>query len=90
MKVTRNQLRRIIIEQLDLDESPMDQAALDQLVHNREDQPYAAHRTHHREYEKEHWAKKREEEKLAGTSDEEIDELLFTDEDVGAQFDMRR
>ena len=90
MKITRSQLKKIIIEQLDLDESPADQAQLDQLVHNREDQPYAAHRTHHREYEKEHWAKRREEEKLAGTSDEEIGELLFTDKDIDAQFDMRR
>jgi len=74
LRVTRRHLRKIIIENLNLAESPLDQSELEQLVHNREDQPYSSRTisTSHREYAKQ-----------TGTHE-------ASPEEIDAQFDMRR
>jgi len=84
MKHLRQYIRQILLE------TPEMQDELDQFVHNRESPAYSKAATHHREKQKEITARKREEEKLAGTSDDMVDELFPTDEQIDAKFDLRR
>jgi len=80
VKHLRQYIRQILIE------SPEMQDELDQLVHNREDQPYSNRDTLHREKEKEDTAKKREDPFYARYPIP----ALPTDEQIDAKFDMRR
>ncbi len=80
MKSLRQYIRQILIE------SPEMQDELDQLVHNREDQPYSSMDTMHREKEKEDTAKKRDDPLYV----EDPQHPFPTDEEIDAKFDMRR
>jgi hypothetical protein len=73
----RSVVREILLERRE------DQDSLDQLVHNRENQPYSSLATNHREREKQINQARR-------NIEEPGSENLPTDEEIDAQFEMRR